>query len=208
MKKSFVVPKIILAVLLASVLGSIAFADSLWSPNGSTDTPNSLFSDKRSFKVGDTVVVQIVESAQASQNISTSTQKDGSLSGGVGTNLAGSMNNAGGGTWSGVGANETYNGLGKNSRSGSFQGTISVTINKVLPNGNLEIKGSRVVTINDEKENIEVSGIIRPCDINSSNTVLSTAIAEARILYEGKGPLGEKARPGFLTRLLDWLWIF
>jgi hypothetical protein len=32
-----------------------------------------------------------------------------------------------------------------------------------------------------------------------------TAIAQAEIHYEGKGPIGNKQREGLLTKLLKWL---
>jgi len=70
------------------------------------------------------------------------------------------------------------------------------------------IKGTKVVKINDENENLIITGVIRPEDIASDNTISSTNVAEANIKYEGTGPIGVKVSPGILTRLLDWLGIF
>jgi len=197
-----------LSVVLLSGLLSMAAADSLWKESDLKKGANaSTWSNHKAYKEGDTVMVLIVESAQASQSASTKTQKDGSVSGGLGNSLSAPFT-AGGGQWVGMGASERQNGAGNNARSGSLKATVSATITKILANGNMEIKGNRMVTVNDEKESIEVSGTIRPTDISPDNAVFSTAMADARIVYEGKGPLGEKASPGLLTRILDWLWIF
>ncbi len=79
---------------------------------------------------------------------------------------------------------------------------------KVLSNGNLTIKGTKVIKINDEDQNLVITGVIRPEDISADNTVISMNVADAIIQYEGKGPIGEKTSPGILTRILDWLGIF
>ncbi len=93
-------------------------------------------------------------------------------------------------------------------RSGGLTAKISARVEKVLTNGTLSIKGTKVIQINDEKQNLVIKGVIRPEDISSDNTILSTYVAEAQIEYEGNGPVGEKTSPGIITRILDWLGIF
>jgi flagellar L-ring protein precursor FlgH len=198
----------ILFVGMSLALGTGLRADSIW-PGGSSDFGNSssLVSDSRALKVGDIVTVQIVEAASAQQSTSMKTAKQASVSGGAGQ---GSWSkNAGNPLTSyGAGGQESFDGGGSNARSGKLVTTLSARVVAVLDSGNLVIEGRRMVKLNDERQNIFVRGVIRPKDVGRNNVVVSSAISDAQIVYEGKGPLSEKSSPGFFTRLLDWLGIF
>ncbi len=174
------------------------------------DNINSIYSDHKAYKVGDIVTINVVESAQATQSSALTTQKQQSLGGGMG------MSAWGGGTtnpfpnvpsW-GMAGEETQNGQGTSSRSGTLMAKIAAKVEKILSNGNLVVRGVKIVDINDEKQNLIITGTIRPEDIKSDNTVDSINVADANIQYEGKGPLAEKTSPGIITRILDWLGIF
>ncbi|MCX7726069.1 MAG: flagellar basal body L-ring protein FlgH, partial [Chitinispirillaceae bacterium] len=103
------------------------------------------------------------------------------------------------------GSKVDYDGKGGTSRQGNLVATISARVVKVLDNGNLVIEGSKVVEINDEKEIIKITGIVRPQDVKRDNTILSTNIADAQITYTGKGVVNTGRRPGLLARFLNWL---
>ena len=87
-------------------------------------------------------------------------------------------------------------------------GRISARVVKILSNGNLYIEGKRQLTINAEDQYLIVSGVVRPEDISIENTVASYSISDAKIHYAGKGVVDDKLRPGWLTRLVDWVWPF
>ena len=183
-------------------------ADSLW-PGGTADYGNASnsISDSRALKVGDIVTVQIMESATASQASSLKTAKEASVSGGAGQ---GSWSKGGGSpitSW-GAGGQESFDGGGQSARSGKLVTTLSARVIQVLETGNLVIEGRRSLKLNEEKQNIYVKGVIRPKDVDRNNSVSSAVISDAQIIYEGKGPLTEKAKAGFFTRLLDWIGIF
>ena len=188
------------AVLVVAlfVLLSSAAADSLWREG----TP-SLFSDRRAYRVGDILTVLIVENAKAKKEATTRTANDFSsqISGGPGTgpldfipdfSVNGSTKN-------------DYDGSGSTERSGSFTATIAALVTEVIPGGNLRIQGQREVMVNGEREIINLSGIVRPQDIKTNNTVLSTVIAEASISYQGKGAVNTSQSPGLVARLINWL---
>lgn len=166
------------------------------------DDLNSVYSDHKAFKVGDIVTIVIVESTTGYNSASLKTQKNQGLSAGIGT---GSANSAP--SW-GMFGEESQNGGGKTVRAGGLMAKISARVERVLSNGNLSIKGTKIVQVNDDKQNLIITGTIRPQDISGDNTVYSTFVADAIIEYEGNGPVGEKTTPGFLTRFLDWLGIF
>jgi len=200
MKRSF----FLLLILFTASL----HADSLW-PGGQANLGNgaNLITDKRALKVGDLVTVKIVENATAENTTNLTTSKAASVGG-----------SAGQGSWStsgnqpiqgyGAGAAEGFDGGGSSSRSGTIITTLTARVISVLDSGNLVIEGRRSLKINEEKQHIYVRGVIRVSDIGRNNTILSSAISDAQIMYEGKGPLTEKANAGFFTRILDWLGIF
>ena len=64
----------------------------------------------------------------------------------------------------------------------------------------------REIKVNREKQEVALAGIIRPEDISPYNTILSTQIADAKILFTGKGVLGDTQGPGWFARIMDWVW--
>jgi flagellar L-ring protein precursor FlgH len=80
---------------------------------------------------------------------------------------------------------------------------------EVLPNGNLVIQGVRTIKRNRDLEYITLTGIVRPQDVDSDNSVLSSKVSDLYIEYSGKGPNSEAASgPGIITRLLQLFWLF
>ncbi len=181
--------------LLSMLVGYYAIADSLWK-----DGNRSLYADRKAVKEGDVLTVLIYESTTASSRADTKTSKSDSASTkpGVGPLLSLLPE------WS-VSGKTGSQASGTTTRSGTLVGKISVVVKEVLPSGNLKVEGARTVGVNGEKEKIVLTGIVRPEDVSAENTVASTAIAEAEIHYEGKGPVGSKQREGLLTKLLKWL---
>jgi flagellar L-ring protein precursor FlgH len=93
--------------------------------------------------------------------------------------------------------------------SGSIRRTETVTLRvaatvvQTLPNGNLVVTGRQQVRVNSELRDLTVSGIIRPQDIGSDNTVRHDRLAEARIAYGGRGTISDVQRPRIGQELLD-----
>ncbi|RLB11719.1 MAG: flagellar biosynthesis protein FlgH [Deltaproteobacteria bacterium] len=162
----------------------------------------SLFSDHRAMQVGDILTVRIVESATASGEADTSTSRKNTFSGILenffGLNLHGHNELSG--------KNEMgFEGKGKTKRADQFSATITVKVVDVLPNGNLRIEGKRDLVINNEHRYIILKGIVRPEDISYNNEVLSTYIADAEVVYKGKGVIARRQGPGWGMWLLDLL---
>lgn len=189
-----------------------AKAGAITRPTGSlfsADSP-SLFADPKAHRVGDIVTILVQESAVATTSANTKTSKDESASyGGVTGALSGLFKPLGIkhsllGPFS-TNDKRTSNGSGTTDRSGSLVTKITAVVKEVLPNGDLKIEGNRVVGINQEKQKVTISGIVRPQDVGPDNTVSSVSIAEMTVQYDGKGPVGSQQRPGLITRLLHWL---
>jgi flagellar L-ring protein precursor FlgH len=103
-------------------------------------------------------------------------------------------------------ANSKFGGKGATNRADTLTGTISVIVTEVLPNGDLRIEGRREVTVNSEKQQMTIAGVVRRVDVDTKNTVLSSAIADAKIEYAGLGVLDDVQRPGWFIRILDWIY--
>jgi flagellar L-ring protein precursor FlgH len=94
-----------------------------------------------------------------------------------------------------------FKGRGDTSRDTKVLGSIAVRVKKVLPNGDLFVEGTKVILINDEEVHIYVSGVVRAEDIDSSNAVSSSAIADAQIEFSGHGVLTENQQQGWFAKL-------
>ncbi|HEX2866346.1 MAG TPA: flagellar basal body L-ring protein FlgH [Ignavibacteriales bacterium] len=162
----------------------------------------SLFADQKANKVGDAVTIIVVESSQASNNAETQTGRSDNIS------LDAS---ASAGTKSlpevklGLGTKSDFSGSGSTKTTGLIKTKISATIDSVLSNGNLFIKGSRKIVINGEEQLITIKGIVRGSDIMSDNSVLSYNISEAVITFEGNGLISDNQKPGWITKFFHWI---
>lgn len=100
-------------------------------------------------------------------------------------------------------------GNGQSNQSNSLTGSITVSVVDVLPNGNLKVRGEKRVSLNQGNEYIRVSGIIRSIDIDASNQIQSSQLADATIMYTGDGVIADASRPGWFSRtFMHWLFPF
>ena len=86
--------------------------------------------------------------------------------------------------------------------------TVAAVVTGILPNGNLIIEGTQEVRTNAELRQLTVSGIIRPEDISSANTIRHTQIAEARIAYGGRGDISAVQKTPAGQSVVTRLWPF
>jgi len=161
-------------------------------------TYQSMNSDKRALRTGDALTVLVYEDSSASSTADTSTN----TSAGLRTDFS-RTNGARNGFQAGVG--DDYGGRGRIQRSGRLLAQLSVPVQDVLPNGDLVVAGEQRIDVNGEKTNIKLKGRVRPQDIASNNTVLSSRLADVSIEYIGDGYLSDRSRPGLIPRVLAWL---
>jgi flagellar L-ring protein precursor FlgH len=172
---------------------------------------NTLFSDKKAMKVNDIVTIVITESVKASSSGKKQTSEiTNTPVVGVNTVLRAGVNAA-----NLVGANiqannltdlsstRNFTGTGSATREESFTATVTARIIKVLKNGNYFVAGSREVMVNGEKQIIKVAGVIRASDIDSTNTIDSKYISEARIEYATEGQLARATDKNWFAKFLD-----
>ena len=104
-----------------------------------------------------------------------------------------------------LGGQDDFSGIGRTSRRSKVETTISAIIVQILENGNLFVVGEHVVNINNDKEIIEISGVVRQDDISPENEVYSHKIANAKISVKGEGVVGSKQTPGLLSKMFGWI---
>ncbi|WP_029913159.1 flagellar basal body L-ring protein FlgH [Pelobacter seleniigenes] len=181
---------------------------SLW-----TQSRGGMFGDNKGRTVGDIITVVISESASASKEATTSTDRSSNMSAGISTlfGLERSIGRATDGDPSALVDATTTNkfaGSGKTARKENLVATLTTQVVEVLPNGNLRIAGNKTVTVNNEMQIVKLSGIVRTNDITPGNLVDSASILNARIAYVGKGVISDKQQQGWLVRALDQVWPF
>ncbi|MFI4973089.1 MAG: flagellar basal body L-ring protein FlgH [Caulobacterales bacterium] len=158
----------------------------------------ALAGDRAAARVGDTLTVIIDENSIASNSAQNGSRKTshfgGQLSAGSAFNKAGSLDLSSG-----------FDGSGQTARTHKMLAQISVVVDQVLANGDLHVAGVQALKINGERTNIHLKGRVRPQDIASDNTVLSTRLADATIDYDGAGFVAGAVKPGILTRLFNWV---
>lgn len=175
---------------------------SLWPENG-----RGLFADFRAYRVGDLVTIRIDESSNAAGDANTSTNRESNEQMGLPNffGLTTALQSAYPALdpeklieWM---SKSNFRGQGETSRDTHVVGSIAVRVKRVLPNGDLFVEGTKVILINDEEVHIYVSGSIRAEDIDSGNSVASSAIADAQIEFSGRGVLSENQKQGWFARL-------
>ena len=187
----------------SKILFIVLFAASLLSAQNMRENAfHSLFSDFKASHVGDAITIIVVEASQASNDAQTSAGRSSDLSvnasGGVGSSNIPTVD-------LGLKTGNDFTGSGSTKTTGMIKTKISATIDSVLANGNLVIKGSRKISINGEEQIINIKGIVRLSDIMADNSVMSYNISEAEITLEGNGMIDSSQHPGLLTKLFHWL---
>lgn len=199
------------ATLIAFPL--IASADSLFTKAAAEE--GSLVSNKKpKFDVGDIITVLVRENIDASTRSDTNTKKESDVSadagalsntfliadkpGGLGLTNYEKLPN-----WD-IEAENEHKGTGLTRRQNSLIMTVACHVVRVHENGNIDIEGQKLVSVNREDSSVVIAGTVRGSDVTDENTVESSQVANAVIQLKGRGPLWNNQRRGLITKFLDW----
>lgn len=184
---------VIAGLLLAFWLAPAVHAESLWNDR-------SMFADRRAQAVGDILTIVISENFSATRSDSNSNGKksSGSASAGTGSFLSWITAHS-------YDMKDSFSASGSITNKNVVTARMTATVTAVQPNGNLVIKGTQSIKQNNDEQIISLVGTIRPDDITTSNTVASSAMADAQIFVNGKGPLAQKQKQGILSSIFDFL---
>jgi flagellar L-ring protein precursor FlgH len=156
-----------------------------------------LYGNGRAAQIGDIISILLEESTSASKEAKSTSDKSSSTVlaaptvfgrqlGKFNTNISGPTT--------------AFDGEGTSDISNSLNGSISVTVHEVLPNGVMIVRGEKWLKLNQGDEYIQVSGMVRPQDISADNTVSSAKLADARISYSGTGQVNDTNTMGWLSK--------
>ena len=183
---------------------------------GQGDAP--LFSDHKAMHVHDIVTVSISERADSSSSGAKQLSEADSreLSGGVFSSSGGNsavnnyVNKLNGITNVGFNSksNSAFKGKGSATKNATFATTVSARIVKVLVNGNYFIVGKREILVDAQKQIIQISGVIRPYDIDQNNNIESSKMSDAKILYKTQGDVDEATKQGWFAKIIQAIWPF
>lgn len=181
---------------------------------------DTLFADSRARRVGDIVMVKIVESHKAKNKEDVSAERNNTNANSVDA-FFGKQSVSALAPLTGLGSkvpvgkvgygsttSSTTSSTGETNREGTVTATIAARVTRVLPGNLLQIEGARETRVNNETQYMVVTGLIRPMDVAPDNTIESGRIADAHIAYYGKGTLSEKEKAGWFSRLVDNAWPF
>jgi flagellar L-ring protein FlgH len=177
----------------------------------------ALYENYRARRVGDILTIRLTENTNATKKAATDTKKETSVEVPnptlLGTTaqyslpgiipLASNRNNS---LEVGIDTTQEFTGEGSSSQSNALTGNITVTVVEVLTNGNLAVRGEKILSLGQGDEHIRISGIVRAGDIQYDNSVMSTQLADAVIVYGGSGVTDDANRMGWLARFFNSKW--
>ena len=198
--------------LLAFSIGKV-LAGSIWA-NGSTPKV-AVCTDSSARVKGDNLTVVINEQTKISNDTNRNTEKKTSRS----LNFSGKVSSGNvlhSSTWPSAShdlpsvdvssaSDDKFDGTAKYGSNRSMTDSVTVTVEDVLPNGNLVLLGTRERTVDGDQQIIQISGIVRPSDVDFDNTISSDKVADFRIVFKAKGQEHTQTNPGWLTSLLNLL---
>jgi flagellar L-ring protein precursor FlgH len=202
-----------MSVVLSMFLSAVALQSSAAGPDAGEQArdqardqreslidPNQfrgLAADHRAYRVGDIVMINVLEVTRAKSQAATEAGSDLDLNVGLAspsTNYSASLG-FGGGNASGA----------QTTRVGELRTQMSAQVVGVEPNGALRISGEQSLIVNGERQKIRLSGLVRREDIGADNAVWSNRIAGADIELVGAGVVSESTRQSILYRVFKWL---
>jgi len=175
------------------------------------------FGRKKDYRVGDIITVILNEQTQANRVTNTSAVRETSNDVAAGlvpnivSNLPGFARDRAGRITNGLkldGSEISSEATGSADQRASLSGSVAVTVTQVLSNGNLVVRGEKVLDLSEGSETIRVAGIVRSEDIAPNGTVFSRRLANAQIAYTGTGDLANANKVPWGTGILMKLWPF
>lgn len=203
--------KSLVILLLVGLMAHTASADSLWA-RGNQRT-RAITTDDKAREIGDVITVVINERSTIANETSREMEKSDTRSG----NMSGSLKL---GDIGGSLRDETFDfpeAEFESSSSNAFEGDaeydsdrrvtdqITVVVQDVLPNGNMVVLGQRRREVAGDTQTVQISGIVRPSDVDFDNKVSSDRVADFRVVYKGAGQENNYTKPGWLGRAMNFL---
>jgi flagellar L-ring protein precursor FlgH len=198
------------------IRGYVASANEV-KPDAATETGSlwanqayrsNLFRDMKARHVNDVVTIRVYETTQAVASADAMNSRETSAAAGFdhlfgAEKLVSELPNLVGGE-----SSSSFEGSGSTSRATTLQTNLTARVVDVLPNGYLVVEGMREISVNNESQSVYLTGVVRPQDIDSNNTVFSSAVAQMKVSVKGQGVVSQPIKPGWLFRILNGIMPF
>lgn len=177
----------------------------LWTDNS---IMADLSADNKAKHVDDVLTIRIAEQTLAESKADLTAQRKFQTNSAI-TGLLGQIGTAGVNPLFAANSNTGLTGKGQASSQSQLRTSLAGRVVTVLPNGTMVIEAERRLRLNNETQTIVLRGMVRPADVLSDNSVLSTSLANLEIELKGKGAVSDATRPpNRLTRAVLWLFGF
>ena len=195
------------------------------TPKVAQENPNSLwragarafFKDHRAKEIGDLVTIKLTLADSATFANKTARDRKDSEDHDVADmlGLESKFNKvlpqaieAAGGQIVNFNTTHSTSGDGSIARSEALSLTVAAVVTQILPNGSLVVMGRQEIRVDAELRELMITGVVRPTDIDSDNTITDDSIAEMRVAYGGRGTLSSLQKPRWGMELWDILFPF
>ncbi|HZQ95174.1 MAG TPA: flagellar basal body L-ring protein FlgH [Candidatus Sulfotelmatobacter sp.] len=174
------------------------------APDSASNTPGSLWKDSgrlanmvadyKASRIGDLVTISVAQNLSASSTGDVSSNRSFSASSGI-TALPGQLKTAGVANLFSPRSTQVLTGKAQATSETSLSTTLTGRVAAVLPSGTLVVEAERQVTMNNQHETVILRGLVRPGDLDASNTVASNHVGDLEVEVKGKGIVSEGTRP-------------
>ena len=161
---------------------------------------DNLFEDRRPRRVGDTITVNLVENTQINRSYDNKQNQTGNATLSLPAPSILGYHNIVGGTSVAPTSSSNYENKTALTNNSIFTGTITLTVIKVLDNGDLDVAGQKQISVNNDSQYIRLAGVVSPKDIGADGTINSTQLADVRLESKRSSSVDEATVISLLSR--------
>ena len=189
----------LLAATPAPAGGSVSSPGSTFS---ATSPLLDLASDVHARNAGDLVTIVVLDQASATSQGVTTQQRTSTANSSISSLFGAKSAHNALNSLANINSQQQLNGQGTTSRQTTVSTTVSARVIRVLPNGDLIVEGTKLISVNSEFQTVSLRGIIRTVDLGPSNSVISNQVEDLEVRINGRGVVNDAIRrPNFLYRL-------
>ena len=164
---------------------------SLWNDSGRLA---NMVADYKASRIGDLVTISVAQNLSASSTGNVSTNRSLSANSGI-TALPGQLKTTGVANLFSPNSTQVLSGKAQATSQTSLSTTLTGRVAAVLPSGTLVVEAERQITMNNQHETVILRGLVRPGDLDATNTVVSNNVGDLEVEVKGKGIVSEGTRP-------------
>lgn len=163
---------------------------SLWTDAGRLA---NMVADYKASRIGDLVTINVLQNLSASSTGNVSSNRAFSANSGI-TALPGQLKTAGVANLFSPSSTQALAGKAQATSQTSLTTTLTGRVAAVLPTGTLVVEAERQITMNSQHETVILRGLVRPGDLDATNTVASNHVGNLEVEVKGKGVISDGTR--------------